>query len=72
MAYQISFTVSFADVVQAKIKLGYLTWNKVLYKRELIDKLMSLAKSVRFLYICKYIVLAQLELDFNNNNLENL
>ena len=65
------FTVFFADVVKAETKLGYLAWNEELSKRELINKLMSSAKSVRILHVCKQIVLAQLELDFNGDNLEN-
>lgn len=66
------FIVFFADVVKTEIKLGYLAWNEALYKKKLINKLISSAKSFRFLHVYKQSVLAQLELDFNGNSLENL
>ena len=66
------FIVSFTDVVKAKIKFGYSAWNKTLYKKKLINKLISSAKSIRFLHVCKQIVLVQFKFDFNSNSLENL
>lgn len=57
------FTISFADIIKDEIKLGYLAWIKMLYKRNLLKKLKSLAKSVKILHICEHVVLAQLEID---------
>ena len=46
-----------------------LAWMEALYKRNLLNKLNSLAKNIRFLRFCKQIVFAQLEL--SGNGLEN-
>lgn len=40
------FTVSFVNLVKAKIEQRYLAWIEALYKRDNLKKLKSLAKSV--------------------------
>lgn len=66
------FTVSFADVIETEIKLGCSAWIEALYERDLFNKLESMAKSVRFLHVCKRVVLAQLKLDPSSDRLESL
>lgn len=66
------FTVSFADVIETEVKLGCSAWIEALYKRDLSNKLESMAKSVRFLHVCKWVVLAQLKLDPSSDRLESL
>lgn len=66
------FTVLFVNMIKVEIKLGYFAWIEVLYKKNLLNKLKSTANSIRFLSVCKHVVLAQLEFDLGKNGLENL
>lgn len=66
------FTITFADIVEVEIKLGYLAWTKAIYKRDFLNRLKSLTMSVRFLHICKWVVLAQLEPNLSENDLKNI
>lgn len=51
------FIILFPDVVKAKIKLRYLAYIQALYKSFHLNKLKLSSKSIRFLHVCKQIIL---------------
>lgn len=66
------FTMKFSDVFEVEIKLRYLVWTEALYKKNFLNQRKARAKNVQFLQVVERVILAQIELDLDNNGLKNL